>query len=739
MQALKKWAIAPWVVAASLVMGASAAEVASSSGDSDQLAEITVTAQKRSETAQAVPIAIVALPADSLAAQRVENSKDLSFTVPSLNYSAAAGFAEPYLRGIGTDITQPNSDPSVATYMDGVFLANDAGTIVSLLGVDRIEVLLGPQGTLYGKNAVGGTINIVTRTPSATPEGEVTIGAGNYNEREISGYVSGPIADNLYGGIYVLGRRFDSYYNQLVPVNERVIAGTPDHEYSEGVRGKLVFEADRLRLIGSLEYTQGASADAGILQNIQPTSLGNVVFHAPFVNQHLVADNDGATYNKPTSTLAILRAEYDLGWSQIVSITSWRDLKVGIASDFDGTTSPLIDLVAVDDSKDYSQELQLQSRPDSKIKWIVGAYGFYEDGGFLPTASVTGVLFAPLFGPGEFANVSDGSVITKSWAPFGQATLPLFDSLNLTLGARYSHDDKTMYSTNGFATVSNGWFNYPLLSNSNYPVHHADWSAFTPKVTLDYKISDTMLYFTYSKGYKPGTFNVASPATPGPVKPEFLTSFEVGSKSDFFDHRTRLNLSAYHYAFTDIQVQVNAQGVGSLAVLQNGAKATAYGGEATLLTRIVSGLDFSASGSAEHAVYDSFPGFAGYLFGNAGNTQVPINASGKQMVRAPKFVVTAGLHYTEPLPTGQTLVLAGDWYHNGGFYWEASNTLREPSYSLFNASAMLKTPSDSWEFAIWGKNLADKWYHTVELLTAFGTVANDADPRTFGFTVSRKF
>jgi len=739
MRALRNWPIAIWILAASLGAVAKAAEGTSPNTNQDQLQEITVTAQKRSEAIESVPIAITAETGTTLAAERVETTEDLKFTVPSLEYGAAAGFAEPYLRGIGTDITQPNSDPSVATYVDGVYIANDAGSIVSLLGVDRIEVLLGPQGTLYGKNAVGGSINIVTRTPSATPEGEFTVGAGNYNEREFSGYVSGPIAANLYGGIYVLGRRSDSYYDQLVPWNERTIAGTPDHESAEGIRGKLVFEMGQLRLIGSLEYTNAASADAGILQNIQPTSLGNVAFHAPFVNQQLVSDNDGATYNKPISTLAILRGEYDLGWSEIVSITSWRDLKVGIASDFDGTTAPLVDLVAQDDSKDYSQEFQLQSSADSKIKWIVGAYGFYEDGGFLPTGSVSGALFAPIFGPGEIANLSDGSVITKSWAPFGQVTVPLFDTFNLTLGARYSHDDKTMYSTNGFATVSNGWFNYPLLSNSTYPVHHADWSAFTPKVTLDYKVSDTLLYFTYSKGYKPGTYNVASPATPGPVKPEFLTSFEIGSKSEFFDHRTRLNLSAYHYDFTDIQVQVNAQGVGSLAVLQNGAKATAYGGEATLLTRIISGLDFTASGSAEHAVYDSFPGFAGYILGDAGNIQTPINASGKQMVRAPKFVVTAGLRYTEPLPTGQKLVLSGDWYHNGGFYWEASNTLREPSYSLYNASATLQTPDDAWEFALWGKNLGDKWYHTVELLTAFGIVANDADPRTFGVTVTRKF
>ncbi|MEJ2457267.1 MAG: TonB-dependent receptor plug domain-containing protein [Novosphingobium sp.] len=175
--------------------------------DDTGIQDIVVTAQRRSERLQDVPIAVSAITGNALSEKHIATTQDLQLNVPSLNYGNQSGFATPYLRGIGSDIASVNSDPSVATYVDGVYLANNASTVVSLLGVERIEVLLGPQGTLYGKNALGGAINVVTRTPTARTEGQIQVTGGNYDRLEANGYVSGRIAGNLYGGIYAVGQR----------------------------------------------------------------------------------------------------------------------------------------------------------------------------------------------------------------------------------------------------------------------------------------------------------------------------------------------------------------------------------------------------------------------------------------------------------------------------------------------------------------------------------------------------
>lgn len=725
-----------------------ATDAAKQAPDSTGIEDIVVTAQRRSENLQDVPIAVQAVTAETISARRLSTTEDLKFLVPSLSYNAQAGFAVPYLRGIGTDVTQPNSDPSVATYVDGVYIANVAGTITSLLGVERVEVLLGPQGTLYGKNAVGGAINVVTRTPGDELEGEASVGYGNNGAMEASAFVSGPLADNLAAGIYALGRRSDGFYNFTVPHDERTFDGTPDHESSWGVRGKLAFDNGPLRIVGSLEYSRGKSADAGVLTNIQPRSLGEL-FGSPFTDKRFSAPNDGATFNNPEAWMGILRGELDVDFATLISLSSYRDLKVGIGADFDGTLAPLVNLIAdPTTSKTFSQELQLQSKQGSPITWVVGAYYFHENGGFLPTMPISSVLFAPVLGPGSFGNVNYGVVKTDSYAVYGQATVPVTDSVNLTVGGRYSRDEKRLTrSTSGFRPIADGDFSGPEFGTTVFPQQKAKWTKFTPKVTLDFKTGDTMFYATFSKGYKPGTFNIASPATPGPVRPETLTAYEAGVKSDLAGGRVRLNAAAYYYDFTDIQVQVNSQDTGSLAQLRNGAKAEAYGFEIAAQARPTQGLNIYASASVESTEYKSFPGFPGYTigtdpsgpFGGYGNTPTTFDASGNDLVRAPKFVSTAGFSYELPVTDAYSLTLAGDWYHNDGFYWEASNQIKEPAYDLFNASVALDSDPGNWTLMAWMKNITNERYFDALLISDFGTVVNDANPRTYGITFTKRF
>jgi iron complex outermembrane recepter protein len=705
-----------------------------------ELEAIIVTAQKREERLQDVPISVSVLQSQDLIRLRYTTTEDLQYLVPSLNYTTQVGFADPFLRGIGTDINLPGSDPDVATYQDGVFLANDQSVITSLLGTERVEVLVGPQGTLYGRNAVGGAINVITMTPTDVPDADLTVGTGNYHRYEGAGHVSGPLAANLDGGLYFAADQEDSYYQSQTPTTARSYAGvTPSHESRWGVRGKLVFEEGPLKLTGSLEHSENKSMEQGVFHNIQPNGLG-VELGAPFNTRPYYSTADGAEGVNGESTLAILREEYDLGGPRLLGISAYRRFDSSFATDDDGTSAPVAELLAISDfSTHYSQEIQLLSPTSSRVQWIVGLYGYHERAGYYPTGLQTDILLEPLLGPGSWLEEIDGIVNTTSWAVFSQATLPLSTALRLTIGGRFSEDRKELVSSStDFVQIVGGSAVPPVLMRTLYPDREANWTNFSPKITLDYKIADTMFYATWSQGYKPGVFNIVAPTAPGPVNPEKLNSFEIGTKSEFFGRRLQLNNSAYYYDFKDIQIQTVVANLGGLDVLANGAEAEAYGLESAFEAQLTQAFKISGSAAWTHGRYTSFPSLATFNVTPGGNTQVVVDATGNQMQRDPTWVANAGVEYNKVLPGGSTLLLSGDWYYNGGFYWEAANRLREPSYSLLNASAAW-SPNKAWTLTVWGKNLADRLYDANLEYSNFATLQTLAPPRTFGITMRHKF
>jgi iron complex outermembrane receptor protein len=705
------------------------------------LSDIVVTAQRRSEKLQDIPIAISAFSQDTLAQSRINTTEDLKLLVPSLQYSNVGGYAEPYLRAIGNSNLGPNLDPEVATYEDGVFMSNNVSSTLTLMSVDRVEVLAGPQGTLYGRNAVGGAINVITRTPSSQPEGEVSLGYSNYNRVEGSGYTSGPITDTLSGGIYAAGMERDSYYRSTIGVDSRAFPGTPHKEQNWAARTKLVYESGGVKLVATGEHGYSNSHDSPVYRNVQANGLG-VALGAPFINQRFVETSDAPEFKRTTSNLGSLLGEFDLGFAKLVSLTAYRDVDAITAGDGDGTSAPVFFSVASMDIKDYSQEIRLQSKADNRIKWLVGAYGFYEDSGFTPSVAASAVLYKSFLGPGTWAQQLFSNIPTKSWAVFGESTIPITDALNLTVGARYSDDDKTFRAHQYFSSVVNGAFGAPFgLTPSTPPSVHANWGSFTPKVTLDYRVGGTLLYATYSKGYKSGAFNptvLGSKLVPvTPAKPETLDAYEIGSKSDFLGNRLRLNTALYYNAFHNIQVKsIDPITLGQ--ILRNAAGARTYGAEVSTVAVLAKGLVFEGSGSVEDTKYGSFPGLPVPILAPMGNTTVITDVSGKQLPRAPRFVGTASLSYTRNIADKGALKFGPSVYYNSGFFWDSANLLPQRSYGTVNLSATYTSPDSRWLVTAYAKNVTDAAYSEITFATAFGTLQADADPRTFGLTVTRK-
>jgi iron complex outermembrane recepter protein len=307
-----------------IMIGSAHGEVAGSAGST--LEEVVVYAQKRSENLQQVPIALTAVTAESLARSGVSTTQDLAFVAPSLVYSRTGAYAQPYLRGVGSELTNANADPSVTTYVDGVVVSTTAGLIQELLGVERVEVSAGPQGTLNGRNATAGAISIYTLTPSHTPQAEVKASYGNYDSKEFSGFLSGGLSESLALGVYAGFADRDSYLTQLGnPLR-------PSSERNWGGRLKAVYTPDdAIKLTGSVEYTETKSMEAGAFRNAQNPNLGvtlgipNAV-QPPYVVNNGPNANSGFAAVNNTVFASTLREEVDFGWARLLGITGYRNL-----------------------------------------------------------------------------------------------------------------------------------------------------------------------------------------------------------------------------------------------------------------------------------------------------------------------------------------------------------------------------------------------------------------------------
>jgi len=418
-----------------------------------------------------------------------------------------------------------------------------------------------------------------------------------------------------------------------------------------------------------------------------------------------------------------------LGWANLLGISDYRSTVNPSGADFDTTPVPLIAVGARIDEHQWSQELQLLSKASSSIQWIAGLYEFFDKAGYDPLFSSSGGIAFP---PPMDISYSSAVADSQSSAIFGQATFPLTvlaDGLRVTAGGRYTVDKKTFLGGSQVSLTSDDAIAFPTV---DYPGGQSKtWKEFTPKLGIDYRLDETLLYATYSKGFKSGTFNLTTPAAPGPVNPETLVAYEIGSKSDFFANRLRINTSLYDYNFKNRQEQIQEP---ASVILLNAANAKAYGAELTIEGLATSGLTLSAALAYEHSWYSSFPNSAGFQPGAVGNTAVVIDATGDVLQRAPEFTASLGAKYDFGFNKFGKFDANLGWYHNSGFYWEPGSVYRQSAYSLLNGAVNFTTLDDHWKIALWGTNLTNTFYEMIVDPVAFGTEAVDAPPRMYGVT-----
>lgn len=677
------------------------------------LEEIVVMAQRREENLQDVPIAITAMSANALEAASISNTQDLAMLTPGLNFNSVGGYGQPRIRGIGTTADTPTLENPIATYVDGVYYAHQGGSILALNNIERIEVLKGPQGTLFGRNATGGLIHIITREPDEEFVGRAGLGYENYNTFTANGYMGGAVAENLAADIALYIRRQGDGYGDNILTGQEInkmnnFAGRSKWVFTPSDATKVTFVADYARNDGAMAQAPApGTTPLGGAPNLDDQ---DIAVPAPYKN----------TFNQGGASF---RFEHDFGGVSVVSTTAYRKSRGTIYFPNSGQDPAFLTLVQLyDRAQQASQEFQLQSTGDSVFDWTAGAYLFYADGGWRPVELSGGALF-PL---SRIFLTSDQS--THSAAIYGQGTYELMPDTNVTLGLRYTIDRRKWDLEQEFvAPFPLG----PFADEGKKTFKKLTWRA-----AIDHQFDNgVLLYASANRGFKSGGFNdLALPATP--YLPETLDAYEVGFKSDLFDQRLRLNAAGFYYDYKNLQVTRYSNGI---LLLYNGAGAEIYGMDLDAEALVSQRLRLGAGLSVNHGRYTSFPNADITTPAPGGGTIIGTgDAEGNRLNYTPDWTLNLSATYTIPMPVG-SIDLSAAYFHNNGYVGSPDERLRQGSYDTLNLSASWSSDDEAWKVTVFGRNVTDEEYVSAIYAQANGDAVQYAAPVTYGLNIQRNF
>lgn len=738
----------------------------------DQLEEIVVTAQKRAQNLQDVPLAVTAVTAGEFQRANIQNTADIATLVPSLNIQRGELNFSPYIRGVGTSAANAGADNSVQIFVDGVLIPGFTAGLSSLNNIAQIEVLKGPQGTLFGRNTTGGVISITTKTPSQSFHSDSMVSYGNYQTLALNQYLTGGIAPHLAADIAVFFTTQGKGYGKNVftgndVYKERDLALRTKWLWEPGANDTVTLSADYNKINSTVGVAE--TVVPGTFTNFGPgtTLASERADTIPLVNAGLLAPDFvvGTPQGHPPGSLYNINVVVDpfSKWWQWGASGKWRHDFGGVMLNYiGGYRKYREDLLWTPSSNgapgqiagwgngtnSLTQELNVQSGASSRIQWVVGLYYLdmkvkYVHPFFIEGTTISG---ATIVGSGASRLNFYGDQTTKSYAEYGQATMPIFDKTNLTLGIRHTQDNKGL---NGQITFNVGPLYLGFLPPSDQP--EIKLPAFSAKDTfkkttfraaLDHKFSDDVMgYASFNTGYKSGGYSMIPP-DPNAYQPETLKAGEIGLKTELFGRRLRWNSAAFLYNWDNLQVTVYRN---ASAVTLNAAKARMYGIDTDFRAKLTN--QFTLSGGFAFLIdkftsYPNAPLIIPQTFAQGGGNLAGVtDATGNRLPYAPKLTATITGDYVVRVAGGD-LALNATLYHNSGFYTEPSNVLHQKAYDLLNARIGWTAPDGRTTVALWGKNLLDKRYST-QLRANVGpngmTIQTLAPPRTFGVSARYQF
>jgi iron complex outermembrane receptor protein len=766
--------MATFLAAAAAVLAASGPAYADSApADSDVIPEIVVTAEKRSETLQSVPVSVTALTGAQLGQLKLDTPSDLVTQVPNLQVNGIVGEGSPLfsLRGVSMFDYSLNQSSPVASYIDEVYKGNFTLFGVELYDLERVEVLRGPQGTLYGKNTTGGAINFITHKPGFDTEGDIKVGLGDYNRREVEGAFQTAVVPER------IAARFAFTYTKVDGFIQNVLPGHPDLEGVDqyGVRLSLLFKATddldfTLRLSKSMQDPQNYAIIDGRIPPPSPGNPGGVGFTGyfrtlngtytgvPLTNYQIAQDY--TPRRRQDNDAAELTAEWSAtATNKVTSITSWDEGKLFNPEGTDGAPYEIWSIPYIGKTRQFTQDLRLTSTGDAALQYILGAYYQHE----IIFNSTENEIFtdpafntynnykdcaASSFGPGTGysigSNINLGcdyfnsfDQIRNSWATYTDDTYKVADWVTLRAGLRYNHDngaqknaldqlrgsDQVPIANLGFFSVQPDGSYAPTLTLPGSPDYQSlvdrtrsqylHNTALTGRAGADFNVTpDALLYLNYSKGYRSAAFNAQFLFTPSDlttVKPESLDSYEAGFKTSWLDHRVQVDGAAFHYQYKNQQI-INVYPTGQQPLINLG-KSKIDGGELEIVTRPVHALTLRVS--------------TGFLDSDVQDGVLATGSiDGQQLPYAPRFSGTVAMDWEAFTVYTAIVNLHVDSNYNSKQYLALPNedAISQGGYALLNGRLSLKSGGGSWEVGIWGRNIADRFYLT-----------NAVDVQGFGF------
>lgn len=716
-----RWAIACAIASASFASTTLAADTEESVG----IEEVVVTAQKVSENLQDVPIAVTAFGEEQMRVNRIEAMVDVAQRTPGM-VATEVNPAEPnlFLRGIGSEGIDSNAagDASVVTFIDGVYIGRGGGANLDLLDLQRVEVLRGPQGTLFGKNVVGGLVNLVTRKPSADAFGDVAVTLGNEGRTDVRGRVNRALSDTVFVSAAVVSREHDGYTKNATTGND------VDDEDIFGARGAIRFAPnDTFDLVVSADVTRQRQEGKPRDNVCDPTWQDGV---------HCVGvDPDERTVNAVTDGFLdrdvqgiAAEANWTTTFGTVTSITAYREASFGFEDPFfSNPVNPPAQIESINRNRENSDQLSQELRLgfdafDARLDGIVGLYYLTENIDrneilyqTFPTAGSTGI--------GSFPQ----DVESDSIAVFGEVGYDILENLRAIVGARMTWESKDAHLQG--VLVEGPGLPPPLSVPYNVDTDE-DWDAFTPRAVLQWTaMDDLMVYASASRGFKSGGFQGTAGTGESaviPYDPEYAWSYELGAKSQWFENRLRVNVAAFHTDYEDLQVSQLVPLC--CVVIGNAAEAEIDGVEVELVTQPIEGLEINFGYAWLDAEYVDFASGA------------TADYSGNTLPRAPDNKYNVGAQYTWPLAGLGDAFVRVDYTDQSKMYFEASNTPFEvqEGYDLLDARMALRASDGDWEVAVWGKNLTDELIKSH--IVAFAPYRQELNlyqpPRTWGVTLT---
>jgi iron complex outermembrane receptor protein len=756
--------------------------------DSTRLGDIIVTARKREESIQTVPVAVSAISPQELEQGFTPDLRDIAGRVPSLVVdivTAGPSAAAISIRGISFEDIEKSFDPAVGVVVDGVFIGTNTGQLLDAFDLQSLEVLRGPQGTLFGRNTIGGVINVRRTKPTGELGVKASVGYSKFDT------VQGRLVANLpkFGDIVALKGFF--YYDKTDGFYRNVTKNTREVNYRTWSAGAtaLITPTDNIEATLTYEHmnergetTATALSETGrdVICLALPIGPGGSIVRpfAPASNCDRTSLPFRGSYTTFTNTPAPVRnntdsvtaeIKIDLGAANLTSVTGYRRNKEDVSQDFDGTSINFFDTRRRQTYKQLSQEVRLDGNISESISGVVG--GYYFDSNYILLQNTT-------FGPGVLAPTpvglrQDVDHNVKSYAAFADIDIKLTDHFSLNTGARYTKDKKDILNNFGrvAALVSLSLPNWngecvgvvgllapgvPRYGSATNCDGAKSFDKFTFRAGANYKTdAGQLLYASFSRGFRSGGFNgrAASPTSLGPYEPETVDSFEIGLKSDWLDQRLRTNFAVYHTNYKNAQeevVQPTPPGSANPqeTVVRNASKKKITGFEAELLAKPVDKFTLTASLAYINARYSSF-------LNDINGDNIPDDVSGLEPRRAPKYTFSIAGNYEQEIGSGK-LDLNASFRYVDEYYTSIVRDSRaatrgvviNDSRSLADAREVLdaaisytiKAGATETRFTVFGRNLLnDRGVSSVLPVAGLFTFGGARPPRTFGGEVQVTF